>query len=255
MAGVHHAISAAASAALGKKTLKEVVFDASGNFVVPANAINNTFYVGCTGGGGGGASSFNGEYALYRYGGGGSGRVTGVLTLTPGTTIPVTIGAGGTTYYDRTLVMYTAGNKGGKTSFGEFVSCLGGNAFDIRNSFDNNGVSGGGTGGSENTVYDKNYHVAGASSCPAMFTVDPTAIDNTNKFYEAKAYAYTNSTTGYHAGGAGCYWRGGELSTETRYARPNTGGGGVGLYGYSDTELQQMSGGSGKVVIYYYTYE
>lgn len=246
MGGVHHMISSAAAAALGKKTLKEVVFNASGTFTVPANAINNEFYVGCTGGGGGGTLTSDGsEFGSNTYGGGGSGRVSAKITLTAGENIPVTIGAGGVV---TKVILYPNGYNGGTTSFGGYVSCLGGiGAYQSQQGL-NNGVSGGGDGGkSEHPVRNPT-----ASNCPAMFTVDPTAIDNTNKFYEAKSFIYTNNTTRYATGGAGCYWRGGEWSTETMTARPNTGGGGQ---IYISTTLTNCYGGSGKVVIYYYTYE
>lgn len=200
----------------GVLTLLEVVFNDSGTFTVPSNAINNTFYVGCTGGGGASMSiARNNEY----YGGGGSGRTSGTFTLTPNSQIAVTVGAGS----------ITSNGAGGTSSFGGYVSCAGAST---RIGSNGGGVSGGGNGGLKSA--------GGASNCPAMFTLQTGAVDNTNKFYTAKSYAGGPGGTSAAGGGGGCYGAG---SAQNGTATPNSGAGAGSPYGKS---------GSGKVVIYYY---
>lgn len=209
----------------GTLTLKEVVFNASGTFTVPSDAINNTFYVGCTGGGGQGSTDSDGA----GIGGGGSGRTSTTITLSGGSQVAVIVGAGGYTNYGR-------GVNGGTSSFGGYLSCSGGLSSDIGVP---SGVSGGGSGG-------YNGGSGGASNCPALFSITAGAVDNTNKLYTAKSYA---GGAGYRAGtgsGAGCYGNGVAWSAS---GGANTGAGGS---GYRDS--RGMSGGSGKVVIYYYAY-
>jgi hypothetical protein len=64
-------------------------FDASGNFVVPAGVTSITVQLWGAGGGGGSVSNACG-------GGGGGAFTRATLTVTPGSTIPVTVGNGGT---------------------------------------------------------------------------------------------------------------------------------------------------------------
>lgn len=88
------------------------------NFVVPANVTEIEYEVLGGGGAGGGVSA-----ASYRCGGSGSGgtyakgRLTG---LTPGATIVVTVGAGGTGSSNAN------GGAGGQSSLGAYVICPGG---------------------------------------------------------------------------------------------------------------------------------
>lgn len=240
MSGVLHAMSAATAASLGVKTLKEIVFNASGNFAVPADAIDNKFYVGCTGGGGGGG--FSGTYGGWNGGtGGGSGRVNAALTLTPGSSIPVTVGAGAG------YIGYYAGGEGGTSSFSSLVTCGGGGGGYKASA--GGGASGGGSG-----AYGLNSSNGGASNCPAMFTLEPGAVDNTNKFYTAKSYpggigyyGGSDESGSYSAsgGGAGCYGHGENGQWAAPAVTPNSGSGATSYPG---------GGQSGKVVIYYYAY-
>lgn len=198
-------------------TLIEKVFNASGTFIVPSDAINNEFYVGCTGGGGGGQEQ-------YMLGGGGAGRVSAKLTLTPKTAIPVTVGLGG-------IHAPSGASSGGTSSFGALISCVGGNV--------NGGVSGGGNGSYFYSL--GNNGSATPSNCSDMFTVNPLAINKTNNFFKAQSFAGS-------AGGGGCYGVG---ATSGVSVLPNTGAGGD--PGDGDT-VPSTNGASGKVVIYYYKY-
>lgn len=113
-------------------------FTASGTFTVPAGV--TTVWLTGVGGGAGGAGSDGGAF-----GGGGGARAWGVpVTVTPGASYAVTIGAGGSPGpYDG------PGGAGGVTSFGALLSLSGGGAGGAGGSGggDTDGVTGGGFGG------------------------------------------------------------------------------------------------------------
>ena len=90
------------------------------------------------GGGGGGSTSQN-----YQSGGGGSGAVVeGIVTVTPGTSYTVTIGAGGAAGSSGSA---SDGSVGGETSFSTLLYAGYGGGGARGNSSDNNGIAGGGT--------------------------------------------------------------------------------------------------------------
>lgn len=219
MAGVHHAISGAAAAALGVKTLKEVVFNASGTFTMPSGVVDNTIIVGCTGGGGG---SRDATGVADRYGGNGAGRVVSTLTMSTGQTATVTVGAGG---------LRDASN-GGASSFTGASSCGGGVAGSSNGTTPTNG---GGRG------YSKQMGGSTSSNCAAALTLQADAIDKTTGLWTAKSYDGGRYLE-YKGGGGGCY----EVGSGDSDALANSGGGGYRPSG---------NGGSGKVVVWYYIYE
>ncbi|MES2681243.1 MAG: T9SS type A sorting domain-containing protein [Bacteroidota bacterium] len=99
------------------------IFTASGSFIVPTAVTSVTVEVvgaGGTGGGNGGG------------GGGGGGYAAGVYAVTPGNSLPVTIGLGG------------SGSVGGTTSLSSLISATGGGN---GTSVSNPNLGGGGTGG------------------------------------------------------------------------------------------------------------
>ena len=98
------------------------------NWIVP-EAINNSFSVRLFGGGGGGRS-----ITLGGTGGGSGWMENGTFELYYGLEIPITIGAGG-----------GMGAAGGTTSFGTYLSAVGGEAGTT--SSGGNGGAGGGAGG------------------------------------------------------------------------------------------------------------
>ena len=180
---------------------------------MPSGVVDNQIIVGCTGGGGG----TNGD-SRPAGGGGGSGRTSGKFVLTPGDSIAVTVAG----------VMYKY--AGAVSTFGSYLSCNGG-LVGNNGGGGELGVSGGGNGGAWQTSSP-----GGASNCPAMFTLLPTAIDKTTGLYKAKSYPGNIDPSGQGGGGAGCYGTSGA----------NSGGGANG---------SALYGSSGKVVIYYYVYE
>ena len=96
-----------------------ISFKSSGNFVAPQNMLGGKALIVAVGGGGAGGAGNGGKTGG---GGGGSGRITiATVTLTPGTTYSVVVGAGGQT------VNGGNGGNGGTSSFGTLISASGGN--------------------------------------------------------------------------------------------------------------------------------
>ena len=119
--------------------------------------------------------------------------------------------------------------RGGTSSFTGATSCDGGyGGLTGRGA----GVSGGGNG-SDSPI------AATASSCPSALTLQTGAVNGTTNLWTAKSYAGGTSSSG--GGGGGCYGVGGAGNSPST----NTGAGAG----------SNKSGGSGKVVVWYYTYE
>ena len=93
----------------------------SATFVVP-NGISQILGV-VIGGGGGGASAADGS-SYYGFGGAGGGYAQGVIDVTPGQSIAVTIGAGGAGGASNNA----NGSSGATSSLGSFLSSTGGGA-------------------------------------------------------------------------------------------------------------------------------
>jgi hypothetical protein len=96
---------------------REQVFAASGSFTVPRGSTSVRVYV-WGGGGGGGGSTVAGAGAG---GGGGGGYTRGVVTVTPGQVIAVSVGTGGSAG-----VGSANGGAGGVSAFGSLLLCSGG---------------------------------------------------------------------------------------------------------------------------------
>jgi hypothetical protein len=113
-----------------------ILFETSGNFVVPVGVSSVNVLV--MGGGGGGASGHQG--------GGGAGFLsTGSFAVTGGDSIAVTVGAGGSGALQVSNTNNIVGiSAGGASSFGGFLSALGGGVVTSVNSVGQNGSSGGG---------------------------------------------------------------------------------------------------------------
>lgn len=122
----------------------------TGNFIVPDGIIR--LAVSLVGGGGGGAGSLS--FAPYAGGGGGSGQVKyrQTITVTPGQSILVTIGAGGAggsgSYHSSAPTIPTGAtysNSNGMTgeisSFGTFASAVGGGGGSCQAAYARGGIS------------------------------------------------------------------------------------------------------------------
>lgn len=198
----------------GTLTLKEVVFNASGTFTMPSGVVDNQIIVGCTGGGGG--SNLNDEDV---YGGNGAGRVVSTITMSSGQTATVTVGARG--------LGYTSG--GGTSSFTGASSCAGGVLGSSATP-----TNGGGKGSAGSSAPST------ASNCPATLSLKNEAVDSTTGLWKAKSFSGGNYYSG-GGGGGGCYG----IGAGSTPAAANSGAGGYRGDGH---------GGSGKVVVWYYTY-
>jgi hypothetical protein len=116
------------------------VFTSSGTFTVPAGVtkVRSTVV-----GAGSGANGCNASQAAGANGGGGGWSI-GTFSVTPGQSIPVTVGLGGA----GSVAGVTSG-AGGTSSFGSFNSATGGQSAANSNAF-NGGAPGTGTGGQIN---------------------------------------------------------------------------------------------------------
>ena len=121
-----------------------VSFTAAGSFVVPAGV--GQVRVRLVGGGGGGAP---GSSTQAGSGGGAGGYAEGVFSVTPGQTIPVTVGTGGS---GQAASAGVGGGWGGASSFGTYCSATGGNGGALGTSVAPGGAGGGGTGGQVNLL-------------------------------------------------------------------------------------------------------
>jgi hypothetical protein len=138
----------------------ETIFTSSGTFTVPKKITKiDVFCVGGGGSGGGAYGYANSNNVLFvgqggDGGGGGYTKTTKNISVTPGQTISVTIGAGANaapfdgTYYNKA----TEGLPGGDTSVVGICSAAGGSTYsnEYKSNVYNNGGSGGGGG---NGVY------------------------------------------------------------------------------------------------------
>ena len=114
----------------------------AGSWTVPAGVTVCKATVVAGGGGGGGGSG--GYYGL---GGGGAGASIKYITgLTPGASIAVTIGAGGTAGVGNNSSTSNSGGAGGTSSFGAFCSATGG-AGGTYNAYSTGYIVGSGAGG------------------------------------------------------------------------------------------------------------
>ncbi|BCJ92600.1 hypothetical protein acsn021_01690 [Anaerocolumna cellulosilytica] len=258
-----------------------IVFTSSQMWTVPEGVYKVDIF--CVGGGGcGGISNLKRRGA----GGGGGGYTATVLgaATTPGASVPVIVGAGGT--------FADSGNGyGGVSSLGAICSVAGGYPGSIHTNYLYSQTSAGGSGGSGggNGAFQTNSGAHSSfnggedgSNTYALFkyqgTIDDTTLDT---YYDAKYMRGQKTTTRafseagntlYSGGGAGggswyssdnsqlpskpgggggglgaAYSTAGALTTLGSSGTSNTGGGGGGMaYGQSSTTA---SGGSGLVIV------
>lgn len=226
-------------------------FISSGTFTVPTGV--TSVQVFCVGGGGSGGNGGNGG-ANKGAGGGGGYTKTGVYTVTAGSKIAITVGAGGV----------NAGS-GGSSSFGTYVSANGGNCSG-ESVLGSTGGSGGGGGGTWNYTIpgyggsDGNAG-RGAGKKGEYYNGASGQGSTTRAFGESSGTLYAGGGGGgdYGSGSGGTGGAGGggnggtgiSSSSAAKDGTANTGGGGA-KYPSGDYEGPRpynAKGGSGIVII------
>jgi len=256
------------------------------NRLQPFGKVSKVQYLVVAGGGGAGSTA-TGAYVNGGAGGGAGGLLQGLVTITPGTSYTITVGAGGTTS------LANNGAQGANSSFGSLVSATGG-GFGVGYSGGTagNGGSGGGGGTSGTGIagqgfsggilnYNRVGHVGGGGAG------GPGWNDNV---YSASSYVGSNGPLGgpgiltsitgkpewFASGGCGGAGAaatgtaaqlggggnsadatgGGTVHIPGSPGMPNTGGGGGGASGNFGAVTVTVAalggtGGSGIVVIAY----
>lgn len=213
------------------------LFNANGNYTVPAGVTKIKVIV--WGGGGGGATS-SGIGNRGGGGGGGGGYAEGIYSVTPSASYTVIVGAGG-----------TAGNNGGTTSFGSpvLIQATGGTAgYGTGASAGGNGGAGGiGSGGFLNSTLGSGG--SGGYSAGATPAQTNSATNGAGGGGAGGVMAGTIAAGG-GGGGIGGGNGGGMGSTSGQSALANTGAGGGGSCD-SGTGGTGGSGADGKVIVFW----
>lgn len=229
-------------------------FTSSGTFTVPPGV--SQVRVLCVGGGGGGASGHQG--------GGGSGYVqTGTFNLSPGQSIPVTVGAGGT----GASAVFNTNNiqgisPGQASSFGNLLTANGGQVVTSVNGGGQNGGSGGGgscNGGSPGGNGGTGGSNGGSCNQPfgqgqGNFTNSLTQFIRNNITAGAGGQGGNSSHSGGGGGGgvlinnAGPSGANGPQSWSGKGGAGYGGGGGAG--GYNNASIRESGGNGAAGVVY-----
>lgn len=265
VAAINNTGTSAESAASNSITTDKVytliqTFTSSGTFTVPSGKTR----LALIGSGGGGAGANGSDFynsSQPAPGGGGGGAVFSVreLTVTPGATFSVTIGAGGN--IGSYSSSFAAGNAGGTTNFQNFVTANGGGGgLAVSNSAAAGGTvsislgatgvtdvsSGGGAGGTGGNQVSNGYNAYGNSG---------TAGGNSTLLTSNDAYITGFSTAfGGGGGGAGGPAIAGGFNGGASVGQPGAGGnyagsqGGSGAgsgRGYNDTSSKNAQAVTG----------
>ena len=181
-------------------SLQTVVFASSGSWTAPTGVTKIFAY--CIGGGGGGGGTGLADVNAIA---GGGGLAVGELTVVPGTTYTITVGAGGTGSNT------TTGGSGGTSSIGALMSATGG-AGGPTNGTD--GASGSGSGGTVRNgglvpgyadetyigffqFYGKKARTAGQGTAAVAWSISSVFLPGTGGQSE------TNNTGNNSSGGVG----------------------------------------------------
>ena len=266
-------------------------FASSQTWTVPARVTKIDIF--CVGGGGGGGWYYSGASGkLQYYGAGGGGGYTTTrkgVSVSPGSSYAVTVGAGGG--YERYGSYTDIGTDGGTSSFGTLCSAGGGwggfpgshssmktaDGYREQEGYSSRGGSGGG-GGAEN-IWGLNYSYfydggdGGSNGGNGVRPYDGTPPrytgigqgTTTRAFGESSGTLYSGGGGGsarlkshHHgiggAGGGGNGFNGGYYSNDTDAASQtpgatNTGGGGGGGGSYYSSREPRARGGSGIVIV------
>lgn len=250
------AISFKSLAASGKVQKTEIITSTQ-SWTVPAD-VSQIEIVLCGGGGGGTGTGLNNGYGCM--GGSGSAELA-FLTVTPGSTHTITIGAGGSARaYD------SAPAAGGTSSFGSLLSVsggyswgfTGGNSFSTVNLSGKPGGKNGGRGGRMFSKQDNSSNVAGTvyleTSQNGVLGVGGGGGQGKNYFHQTGLWGWIG-VTGSDGGGSGAYSYYGSAWTgvAATAGAVNTGGGGGGGSDNDFNPIAAANGGSGVAIIKYWS--
>jgi len=209
------------------KSETSVMIKSTGTWLCPAG-VTQVEVILC--GGGGGGPGLNGTIGNRN---GGSGSVFyDFLTVNPGTTYTITIGAGGAGTVNAT------GNNGASSTFGALMTATGGSG----GNNNNDQPAGAGLGGAAS------YYHNNATGSPFLFPASPGAFGLGGGGGAARGNWGDASTAGANGGGRG------NTAIDGGNARANTGSGGgaAGNVGGPFT-LTGGNGGSGVCIIRYWS--
>lgn len=162
------------------------LFTSSGTFTVPTG-VTTVYVTGCGGGGGSAGGGYNSPDSYYgASGGGGAACIKTAITVVPGQSYAITVGARGTAG-----TKTSSGGAGGATSFGALLSLPGGGGGSYNSSGLGVGGSAGGAGGS-----------AGLSG-NTLFGYGGSCIFGSHTVYKDSGAGVAGSN--YGSGGAGGY--------------------------------------------------
>jgi hypothetical protein len=220
-----------------------VVYNTSGTFTAPAGVTNVTVEAWGGGGGGGGRSS-SGSGGAGGGGGGAYARNT-TVSVTPGMTYTVTVGAGGAGGAPGN----NAGSAGGDSSFGSSSTVL---AKGGRGGSGGAG-GGGGAGGSAaagvgNVKYSGGNGAAGSSSSSSNYRSGGGGGGAGDTTAGGNAAGTTGGAGGSEGGGRGAD---GRTSNGAGYSGSAPGGGGSGARRTSGGPYAGGAGAPGKVIVRY----
>lgn len=205
------------------------IFGKSLTWTVPTGV--TSVKVHCWGAGGGGGLT-NQQYP-YATGGGGGGYAMKTVSVTPGSTYALTVGAGGEGgYYSTNNGVFYQGFAGGTTSFGSELSATGGGGGIGQNVSYLGGSGGSGNGGEINFSggagggFPNSYRQWGAAATGGGAAGGPWGDGGRGgHFY---GWGTNNGGYGFGTGGGGTGGNGGDIVVESNAGSSNlfTGGGG-----------------------------
>lgn len=226
-------------------------FTDSGSFLIPDN-VTKIYVTGCAGGGGGSKAKYEtseDEYYLGRGGGGGEAIFRKAFSVTPGTTLQITIGKGGAAGR-----IDDDGSDGGNTIISTLITLKGGEGGKISNmtwvpaKSGGNGGGYGGIGGYKGTGVGNGFYTTPINAENGIFGSAGFTIFVTMNYVDKDKTPHILANGG--GGGGGSLGNGANGAYKDLDASPaGYGGGGGGGYYLGDRVGNASNGGDGIVII------